>query len=95
MHKQEMLPQNIQISQHQQLAGYCPFGAIISYSTPIKEAVLITNISARCRITESNKSMATSIRRLVVSDFLATTLNKLVTDFSGASVSPGQFYPTN
>ena len=74
-----MLPQNIRISQHQQLAGYWPFDAIISYFTPIKEAVLSTNISARCRITESVKSMATSIRRLIVSDFLATTLNKSVT----------------
>jgi len=75
-----MLPQNIRISQHQQLAGYWPFDAIISYFTqlrkqyftPIKEAVLSTNISARCRITESIKSMA-------ISDFLATTLNKSVT----------------
>jgi len=58
------------------------------YFTPIKEAVLSTNISARCRITESIKSMA-------ISDFLATTLNKSVTtDFWGASVSSSQFYPT-
>jgi len=56
------------------------------YFTPIKEAVLSTNISARCRITESIKSMA-------ISDFLATTLNKSVTtDFWGASVSSSQFY---
>ena len=58
------------------------------YFTPIKEAVLSTNISARCRITESIKSMA-------ISDFLATTLNKSVTtDFWGASVPSSQFYPT-
>jgi len=38
--------------------------------------------------------MATSIRRLIDSDFLATTLNKSVTtDFSGASVSPKPILP--
>jgi len=42
-HNQEMLPQNIRISQHQQLAGYWPFDAIISYFTPIKEAVFHPN----------------------------------------------------
>jgi hypothetical protein len=55
LHNQEMLP----------LAGYWPFDAIISYFTPIKEAVLSTNISARCRTAGSIKSMTTSIRRLI------------------------------